>query len=57
MEDLGDFIAFDAFFGGGGSSGGISSNNGNPDGKGCGDGCLVLILFIIVMCFFWYICW
>ena len=54
MDDLGDFIAFDAFFpGGGASSGGSSSGGGDgkPNGRGCGDGCLVLILFIIVMCF------
>ena len=65
MDDLGDFIGFDAFFPGGGSSGSKGrrsywkprfNDKGNPEG-GDWDGCLLLILFIIVIGIFWYICW
>lgn len=48
MDDLGDFIVFDTFFGRG-SSGGSSSRRGG-DNQGCG--CLILVilsLFIYLM--------
>ena len=47
MDDLGDFIAFDAFFGGSGSSGG-SSSGGADKPNGCQVGCLTLLLLFIM---------
>ena len=49
MDDLGDFIAFDAFFPGGGvSSGGSSSGNGGSNPNGCQVGCLTLLLLFLM---------
>ena len=48
MDDLGDFIAFDTFFGGGGSSGGSSSGNGGSNPNGCQVGCLTLLLLFLM---------
>ena len=45
MDDLGDFIAFDSFFGGG-SSGGSSSRRGG-DNQGCG--CLILVILSLLI--------
>ena len=48
MDDLGDFIAFDAFFCGGGSSGGSTSGNGGSNPNGCQVGCLTLLLLFLM---------
>ena len=51
MDDLGDFIVFDSFFGGSGSSSGESGRGSGPDENyGCG----FWIVFLIVMIIFFY---
>jgi hypothetical protein len=52
MDDLGDFIAFDTFFGGGGRGSGWRSCGGGYN-NGCGNGCgwTVLILLLLFLLF------